>query len=149
MLTGARDEDSDTGHRFKSYGSADQSYYISGIVVSFLASLFGAIHCISWAFHFPSTGLQTLWRVCSLLITFSPLGPALTTVLTWYLGGEEGWWDLPKWLRTLLNGLDYFILAPLYIGARFILLGIAFRSLSTIPNTGHQTVAWTDFIPHI
>jgi hypothetical protein len=42
-----------------------------------------------------------------------------------------------------------YMLSPLYIVARIILLVVAFRSLSTMPATGHQAITWADYIPHI
>jgi hypothetical protein len=145
LLMGAAEFSED--HRFKSYtNDGDPMYYISAIVVSSLASLFGAVHCISWAFTFPSPGLQTIWRVCSVFIVSSPLMVAIMPALYWCFGFDQA---TNKFTTAILVLFNTFILSPLYIVARIILLVIAFRSLSTIPASGHQSIEWADFIPHI
>jgi hypothetical protein len=136
----------DEDDRFKSYmKDGDPMYYISAVVVSSLASLFGAVHCISWAFTFPSPGLQTVWRVCSVFIASSPLILTVMSALSWCFG--IAWTD--SGIGFIIVYLNSHILAPLYMVARIILLVVAFRSLSTIPASGHQSIEWADFIPHI
>jgi hypothetical protein len=78
-----------------------------------------------------------------MFITFSPALLALAPALSWFYGEPD---NLPG---LLLGFFSVFVLAPLYIVARIILLVIAFRSLSSIPATGHQSIEWADFIPHI
>jgi hypothetical protein len=55
-----------------------------------------------------------------------------------------------NYVADIIHGIfSLFILAPLYIVARIVLLVIAFHSISTIPASGHQSIEWADFIPHI
>ena len=136
--------------RFKAYSKeGDSAYYVSSLAVSFLASLFGAIHCISWSFTFPSPVFQTAWRVCSVFITFSPMVLAVLPALSWYFKGDINGSSIPGWIIGYVGIICLILLTPLYAISRIVLLVIAFRSLSTIPATGHQTIEWADFIPHI
>jgi hypothetical protein len=58
-------------------------------------------------------------------------------------------WRIPDWISFPFMFIGVLPLTPLYVVSRIILLVIAFRSLSAIPATGHQTIEWADFIPHI
>jgi hypothetical protein len=140
----------DEADRFKAYSKeGDSAYYVSGLAVSFLASLFGAIHCISWSFTFPSPAFQTTWRICSVFITCSPMVLAVFPVISWYFKCELAEWPVSDWIQIPVGIIGIVLLPPLYVVSRIILLVIAFRSLSAIPATGHQTIEWADFIPHI
>ncbi|KAJ2917927.1 hypothetical protein MD484_g2479, partial [Candolleomyces efflorescens] len=137
-------------HPFKSYTKDhDPKYYISAIIVTCLASLFGAIHCISWSFTFPSPVVRTVWQVCSVFIASSPLVLAIMPVVYLAMGGWGRLVDHYSWVEQTLRILNFYVLAPLYIVARIILIVIAFCSLSTIPATGYQSIEWADFVPHI
>jgi hypothetical protein len=84
-----------------------------------------------------------------MFITFSPIFLTHVPALYWYFGGFQ---HTPDWLNIFLglfNLFNLFILALLSIVSRIALLIIAFRSLSTIPATGHQSIEWADFTPHI
>jgi hypothetical protein len=74
---------------------------------------------------------------------------AIVPALSWYFRGDWGDWPIPDWIKYLVGIIYVILLPPLYVVSRIILLVIAFRSLSTIPATGHQTIEWADFIPHI
>jgi hypothetical protein len=140
-----------SGQRYAAYtGVGDTEYYLSGIVISVLAAMFGAVHCVSWSFVFPSFTLKTMWRVCSMFITFSPLVLALLSAIVWSLlkFRVRSATELLR-MHVATGGLTAYCLAPLYIFARVILLVVAVCCLSTIPTTGHQSVEWGDFIPHI
>jgi hypothetical protein len=36
-----------------------------------------------------------------------------------------------------------------YVGARFILLVLPFIELRSLPTLAHQTISWSNFLPHI
>jgi hypothetical protein len=131
--------------RFKSY-TLEFSALLGGITISLLASVFGAIHCISWASTFPSPALRIIWRTCSMYITFYPLSLAAVPALV------LDYITVPDVFRAMIEALFpvvLYTLSPLYIVARIILLVVAFWSLSTMPATGHQSIAWADYIPHL
>jgi hypothetical protein len=123
------------------------------ILIPLLASLFGAIHCIAWSFSFPSLIARTLWRVSSLYITVSPLlfviAPLIGLLNSWIYGA----WNAPN-MDSKLRFVNFFRFVALfsvilYIPARIVLVGVSFWGLHDIPATGHQTVEWMNFVPHI
>jgi hypothetical protein len=79
-----------------------------------------------------------------LYITLSPLGGAsLTAINLWFKNSKiAGLVESIISIPTLLAFL-------LYIPARIVLLAIALRTLADIPATGHQSIEWSEFIPHI
>ncbi|TFK50292.1 hypothetical protein OE88DRAFT_1631560 [Heliocybe sulcata] len=111
------------------------------------SSAFGAVHCIGWAFEFPSHTQQILWRSCSLAITCLPLLTVSILVVSKGIRPSR-----PRWLRHVLSGLIMCIIVaelPIYVAARITLLTIAFLSLSSLPADAYRTVSWTNYIPHI
>jgi hypothetical protein len=76
-------------------------------------------------------------------ITFYPLCVALFPALV-ALNDYVG-----EFVVDALGPVVLYILSPLYIVARIILLVVSFWSLSTMPATGHQSIAWADYIPHL
>jgi hypothetical protein len=93
-----------------------------------IAVVFGGIHCIPWAFQFPSDTEQILWRVSSLLVTCIPVG----IILVIFMG------------KIVLS-----LYSILYIAARIILIVLALMELRALPSSAYQTVEWTILIPHI
>lgn len=116
-------------------------------VFSLLASVFGAIHCISWSLgSFPSDTAQSMWRACALYITISPIVCIIFQVLV------RPWNHSSNALIAAIYGFATYVLAfsvLLYTPARVILVVIGFWSLSSIPATGHQSIEWAEFIPHL
>ncbi|EPQ51360.1 hypothetical protein GLOTRDRAFT_49218 [Gloeophyllum trabeum ATCC 11539] len=119
----------------------DGDKFILTAVTTTCATVFGAIHCIAWAYAFQSNVEQILWRGCSLAITCLPVpeGALLLAGMTDHIP------DSLKGFATALLAL----LIPFYIFARITLLVLAFLSLTSLPAGAYHTVAWTNFIPHI
>jgi hypothetical protein len=111
------------------------------ILNTFFTGVFGALHCSAWSFFFPSITANTIWRVCSLYIAFSPVAALLMGLM----GLRFDFRRTPDyvWLSVM------YISGFLYIAARIILLAVAFWCLSDIPATGHRSIRWADFIPHV
>ena len=74
-----------------------------------------------------------------MFITFCPVFLGFTPVVPLFFP------KTPKWFDDTVEGFSLYILSPVYIGARIILLVVAFCSLSTIPATGHQSIEWASF----
>ncbi|KAH6914519.1 hypothetical protein BKA70DRAFT_1261659 [Coprinopsis sp. MPI-PUGE-AT-0042] len=126
----------------------------------FLASCFGAVHCIAWAFSRLTVAETLLWRICALLICLSPVMSCITFLAaTWYSWRLQvpSYWPTYGLFKTLVirvlapfhNNVFIPILLPTYLAARLVLIGLAFAQLRRLPKDAHQTVEWLDFLPHI
>ena len=108
---------------------------------------FGAIHCISWGFSFPTHAELLIWRVSCVAITAVPIYISLGFLLADRLGDKFS------------DKLDLFVIIGfyfcpisggiLYIVARAVTLVLAFTSLRDLPPGAYETVHWTTFIPHV
>ena len=102
--------------------AGDADYIVLGVGVCF-----GAIHCISWSFSFPTHTELLMWRASCVAITAVPIYISLGYC----------------WAFFLLSGV------LLYILARAVTLVLAFTSLRDLPPGAYETVHWTTFIPHV
>ncbi|ESK85327.1 hypothetical protein Moror_5993 [Moniliophthora roreri MCA 2997] len=111
-----------------------------------ISALFGAIHCIPWAFQFPTYTEQLLWHISAIAVA---AGPIPTGSLHWAMKTKKDRnWNMPTWLSILL--VVFTILLPsLYAAARTILIVLALTALRDLPPSGYQTVQWTILLPHI
>ncbi|KIK51327.1 hypothetical protein GYMLUDRAFT_181578 [Collybiopsis luxurians FD-317 M1] len=94
------------------------------------AILFGAIHCIAWAFAFPSTAERVSWRIASVIVTCAPL-------CTW------------SDLLVIPIIVFWFVLPLAYVVSRITLIVLPFLALRDLPTAVFENVEWTSFIPHI
>ena len=123
---------------FWANGSDEQ--VIADMIVLGVGVCFGAIHCISWGFSFPTRMELLMWRVSCVAITAVPIYISLG----FFLGLS---------LPDMIGGtVLYFIPISggiLYILARAVTLVLAFTSLRDLPPGAYKTVHWTTFIPHV
>ena len=105
---------------------------------------FGAIHCISWGFSFPTYTELLMWRVLCVAITAVPI----YITLGYFCAARLEKMNLDKFVMpvTLISILPA---GMLYILARAITLILAFTSLRDLPPGVYETVHWTTFIPHV
>ncbi|TDL14700.1 hypothetical protein BD410DRAFT_757029 [Rickenella mellea] len=132
---------------------SEDAIQVLALTVTPIATIFGALHCIAWAFQFPSHEKEIVWRTCSLLITCLPFSMVFITALAALL---HGFWEEHYGIAAGVVGLfSYllfgilFIMPIIYIVARVILLVEAFILLKYIPPGAFQTNLWTTFIPHV
>ena len=102
---------------------------------------FGAIHCISWGFSFPTHTELLIWRASCVAITVVPIYIFFGLLLGIWLA-KMGFGDAVLYFCPLSGGI-------LYIIARAITLTLAFTSLRDLPPGAYETVHWTTFIPHV
>ncbi|KIK51321.1 hypothetical protein GYMLUDRAFT_181581 [Collybiopsis luxurians FD-317 M1] len=111
------------------------------------AILFGAIHCIAWAFAFPSTVERVSWRIASVIVTCAPLYLALLVyVVPRVQHALPDPWD--DRCESTLSGFG-FVLSLAYILSRITLIVLPFLALRDLPTAVFENVEWTSFIPHI
>ena len=145
FIGGGRDEYVDLSRedqvpRFWANGSDDDAM-IADIIVLGVGVCFGAIHCISWGFSFPTHTELLMWRVLCVAITAVPIYISLGFLLG-------------AWLEGMGFGKTVFYFWPisgvtLYTIARVITLILAFTSLRDLLPGAYETVHWTTFIPHV
>ena len=104
---------------------------------------FGAIHCISWGFSFPTHTELLMWRVSCVAITAVPIYISLGFLLADRLRYKFDLFVIIGFLFCPISG------GILYILARAITLVLAFTSLRGLPPGAYETVHWTTFIPHV
>jgi hypothetical protein len=127
-----------------------QDQLFIGVGASFVAVVFGAIHCIAWSFQFPTHVEKILWRSSAIVITCTPAFFSTHRSLVWlaYRKGRKKSPPLFGWESTLTGVLITAVMI-LYLFARLILLTLAILSLRALPPGAYQTVSWTHFIPHV
>ena len=111
------------------------------IIVLGVGVCFGAIHCISWDFSFPTHTELLMWRVSCVAITAVPVYITSGFFLSAWLA-DRHFGDSVLYFFPISGGI-------LYILARAITLVLAFTSLRDLPPGAYETVHWTTFIPHV
>ena len=151
FIVGNQDKDVDLSRedrvpRFWANSSDDGDVGIADLIVLGVGVCFGAIHCISWHFSFPTHAELLIWRISCVAITVVPSYiPLITGLASWLerMGFEIG---------SIIGGIAAISLFPafiLYIVARVFTLALALTSLRDLPPGAFDTVHWTTFIPHI
>lgn len=116
---------------------------VSGPCAYLVTVIFGAIHCTAWNLHFPTHSESVFWRMCSVVITATPLA----TFFAWIVIAIAARNDNDSILGMV--GVVTVLVSSLYIVARIALLVLAFTSLRALPDGALDTVAWVSFIPHV
>jgi hypothetical protein len=107
--------------------------------------MFGGIHCLGWNYLFQAHEEQILWRVASVGLAFSPLiGTFMPPILM---------------KADLLSRLEYnraLVLSSIgvsicfYSVSRLATVLLMMQSFGeSLPPGAYDTVAWTEFIPHV
>ncbi|KAG1732838.1 hypothetical protein EDB19DRAFT_1246315 [Suillus lakei] len=123
---------------------------VSGIV-------YGGIHCLGWNFLFSRHAEHILWRVASIAMVYAPLMTffVFTTISVVDMKLVDfGWiWDkIPSRLQVIISAsyACFEILSTLfYAFARVTTVVLMMLSLRSLPPGAYDTVAWTNFIPHV
>ena len=126
------------------WANSDDEGAIADMIVFGVGVCFGAIHCISWDFSFPTHTELLMWRVSCVAITAVPIYIPLGIVLAARLEKMK--------LNKFVMPVIFISILPagiLYILARAVTLVLAFTSLRGLPPGAYETVHWTTFIPHV
>ncbi|KAF5332346.1 hypothetical protein D9758_016936 [Tetrapyrgos nigripes] len=132
-------------------------------VVTFVACIFGAIHCFAWNFSFPTSTEQMMWRISAAFVALFPFVYFLGWA-THYIWEDLDWQSLLKRFRLLryissfLKGIFYNDIVVLiivsfgvllYVVCRLILLTIIFTTLRSLPSDAYRDIDWTRYLPHM
>jgi len=130
---------------YSPYNNGDDNDGLPYLFSMCVATVFGAIHCIPWSFHFATLQEQWAWRISSVLLSGVPISALSLGSL---LSDSEN-------EQTELKLYDYFlvliivILVSLYSIARIVLLVLPFVALRALPPGAYVQVNWISFLPHI
>ena len=148
FIAGAQDIDVDLSHedRVPKFwaNSSGENAMIADIIVLWVGVCFGAIHCISWGFSFPTDTELLMWRILCVAITAVPI----YITLGYFCAARLEKMNLDKFVMPFAF-ISILPAGILYILARAITLVLAFTSLRDLPPGAYQTVHWTIFIPHV
>ncbi|KAG2123640.1 hypothetical protein BD769DRAFT_1469660 [Suillus cothurnatus] len=136
--------------RVSSVGGYDEDSVSSRSIIILLigclsGAVFGGIHCLAWNVLFRGHAEQILWRAASLVIVSAPVSILLL-------------WGCAIWLNSLSELGDIFASSEIivslasifiYIVARVILIVLIWMNFQSLPSGIYDTVAWTNFIPHL
>ena len=125
---------------WKSDGPHENIRYLGSV---FIATVFGAIHCMAWSFHFPTRAEQILWRISSLATASIPGVWAIVAPLIGFF--------LMIYEAHRSDAANFLIVFPLFLYAvgRIALLALCLMALRSPPPSSLQTVQWINFLPHV
>jgi len=112
-----------------------------------VATVFGAIHCIPWSFHFATLQERRLWRISAILVSGMPIS-VVTIGFFAVFRGKSNNPTQKKFYKDFL-GLIGIIMMFLYIFARIVLLVLPFVALRALPPGAYVQINWVSFLPHI
>ena len=108
-----------------------------------VATVFGAIHCIPWSFHFATLQERWVWRISAVLASGLPISMAAIALLV-----EK---DTFTWSKICEDFMILILMAMalLYFIARIALLVLPFVALRALPPGAYVQLNWISFLPHI
>ena len=128
----------------KFWANSDDEGAITDLIVLGVGVCFGAIHCISWGFSFPTHTELLMWRVLCVAITAVPI----YIILGYFCADRLEKMNLDRFVMPVVF-ISILPAGMLYILARAITLVLAFTSHRGLPPGAYETVHWITFIPHV
>jgi hypothetical protein len=110
------------------------------VLAACVATVFGAIHCIAWPFHFATLQERWMWRISAILVSGLPIS---FFAFAWLIG------ELSEQGKKAVKQLIAISIASLYLIARIILLILPFIALRALPPGAYVQLNWVSFLPHI
>lgn len=115
------------------------------------SAIFGALHSIAWYGDFPSATEQAIWRAACVM----PAAHFAVEQWLWVLDqsseqlGSRPMLQLPLAMLGLLLMIFYYISPVLNLAARFVFVVLPLLQLRRLPVLAHQSVPWSNFLPHV
>ena len=116
------------------------------IAIAISPVLYGVMHFLAWNDHFPTPLERVLWRVSSILVTFS--GFVVVSVRFAYDITD----NLSGALETILNvifGMTILITPTAHVVSSGFLIVESFRQLFFLEPAAYQVPSWTNYWPHL
>jgi hypothetical protein len=104
-----------------------------GALAMCVATVFGAIHCVPWSFHFATLQERWVWRISAILVSSLPIS----------------WLAVARAKIENFKVLIMIVIISLYIIARMVLLVLPFVALRALPPGAYVQLDWVSFLPHI
>jgi hypothetical protein len=131
---------------YSPYNGDDPKDYIPLTLAMCVATVFGAIHCIPWSFHFATLQERWVWRISAILVSGMPIFVVALVFLP--LPDKE---NKPTWMKvwTIFVNSIFTGMNSLYIIARIVLLVLPFVALRALSPGAYGQVNWVSLLPHI
>ena len=97
-----------------------------------VATIFGAIHCIAWSFHFATSQERSVWRISAVLVSGLPIP---TVLYSFPLRGFVAEQNKTTWQKLYVYShpvLIWVVIIPLYLIARIALLVLSLMALRAL-----------------
>jgi hypothetical protein len=116
-------------------------YWVPSLFFYAIGAVFSAIHMAAWNGEFPSSTVQTLWRIFAATATGATIAIVPTTRATkrFILEGS---------FQGILTALAMLLLSIAYTVSRLGLIVLIFYCFSSMPAGVYETVDWTNYLPH-
>ena len=138
----------DKNLRVPTFYSSNNNNNLPLFLATCVATVFGAIHCIPWAFHFATLQERWVWRISAILVSGVPIS-IIAVGFFFETFGYKG--NNSTWMKVNDSFLGFIsiTLMPLYIIARMVLLVLPFVALRALPPGAYVQLDWVSFLPHI
>ena len=129
------------------YNDDDPGDFMPLAPAVFVATVFGAIHCIPWSFHFATLQELWVWRISAIFISGLPISVVASGLFAarFFNENQPTWMKVCESFMTLIGNA----LSSLYIIARIALLVLPFVALRALPPGAYVQLNWVSFLPHI
>ncbi|KAH9475107.1 hypothetical protein JR316_0012218 [Psilocybe cubensis] len=131
--------------------ATNEEYNRIFLAVSATGTIFGAIHCAGWSFHFPTAIELWLWRTCAVSLVVGPLFLLFVSYEPLNDHFQRSRFSVIRLFGEFFANDRY--VKPLgwlyYILVRVALLAECFAALRDLPSASYSVVQWPLFLPHI
>jgi hypothetical protein len=112
---------------------------------AFGSTVFGALHCLAWNYHFPTLAEHLLWRICSILMAALPI-LFIPLIVAWREQNSSDEFKKGSRGRKVTASIIIVFIALPYLLARLYILAEIFRGLAFLPpDTFSET--WSGAFP--
>jgi len=113
----------------------------SGLLMVTFASLFGAMHFITWSFSMPTLTELWMWRSASIALTSLPVLATLSYLVMVSVEDHSFLWDSMGFLTLTAAALHPLI--------RLLITVDSIVLLRDLPDTAYLVLSWSDAIPSL
>ena len=129
-----------------SFENESRNGYITKFTtVAISPMLYGLVHTLAWSEQFPTPAEHLLWRVCSLVATFSgPVGVSGALLLGWLEGRSVNYT-----LKGLGRATTFIGVPFVHVLASLFFIVESFRQLFFLSHAAYKLPALSQYWPHL